>query len=303
MTREASETALVPVRLWVYKCNALNLPHQVAWGDWDEVFSGKRNTEWGGSQTMRSTASLHILWEEMTPGDVILAYQTDLQAAVGLCQLTDLVDYVDQDGEPQREMWLRPIERFPQPVKIHQLKGADPVLAGARALRSGWPQTLYATTPQEAAALLAACGAKSRQPAQPAAARRRSTRGGGFGDPKANKRVEAAAIAFVRAVYEQKGWTVTSMESEKLGYDLLVTKASREEHLEVKGTGAAEASFIITAGEVRRVRTDRAMRLCVVADALSRSPTLQSWRAAEVERAFVLSPVSYWAKRRRDDDR
>jgi hypothetical protein len=39
MTREASDTALVPVRLWVYKCNALNLPHQVAWGDWDEVFS------------------------------------------------------------------------------------------------------------------------------------------------------------------------------------------------------------------------------------------------------------------------
>jgi Domain of unknown function (DUF3883) len=240
----------------------------------------------------------------MTPGDVILAYQTDLQAAVGLCELTDLIDYIDQDGEPQREMWLRPIERFPQPVKIHQLKGADPVLAGARALRRGWPQTLYATTPQEAAALLAACGAKYRQSARPSSsARRGSTRGGGFGDPRANKRVESAAIAFVRATYEREGWTVTSMEREKLGYDLLVTKASREEHLEVKGTRAADASFIITAGEVRRVRTDPAMRLCVVADALSQSPTLQSWRAGEIERDFVLSPVSYWAKRRRDDDR
>jgi hypothetical protein len=69
MKREARGAASVPVRLWVYKCNALNLPHQVAWGDWDEVFSGKRPTEWGGSQTMRSTASLHILWEEMTPGE------------------------------------------------------------------------------------------------------------------------------------------------------------------------------------------------------------------------------------------
>jgi hypothetical protein len=303
MKRETREAALAPVRLWVYKCNALNLPHQVAWGDWDEVFSSGRPIEWGGSQTMRSTSSLHILWEKMTPGDVIFAYQTDLQAAVGLCELTDLVDYVDQDGEPQREMWLRPIERFPRPVKIHELKGTDPVLAGARALRRGWPQTLYATTLQEAAALLAACGARSRLPAQPPAARRGSTRGGGFGGPKANKRVESAAIAFVRATYEQEGWTVTSVESEKLGYDLLVTKASREEHLEVKGTRAAEASFIITAGEVRRVRTDPAMRLCVVADALSRSPTLQSWRAEEVERAFVLSPVSYWAKRRHDDDR
>jgi hypothetical protein len=42
MKREARGTASVPVRLWVYKCNALNLPHQVAWGDWDEVFSSQR---------------------------------------------------------------------------------------------------------------------------------------------------------------------------------------------------------------------------------------------------------------------
>jgi hypothetical protein len=140
---------MAPVALWVYKCNVLNLPHQGGWGDWAEVFNQQGPVPWGGSETMRSTSSLHILWEEMAPGDVVLAYQTDQQAAVGLCVVEDLVDYVDDLDAPQREMILRPIERFPQPVKIHQLKRGDPVLEGAAALRSGFPQTLYRTTPEE----------------------------------------------------------------------------------------------------------------------------------------------------------
>lgn len=290
---------MAPVALWVYKCNVLNLPHQGGWGDWAEVFNQQGPVPWGGSETMRSTSSLHILWEEMAPGDVVLAYQTDQQAAVGLCVVEDLVDYVDDLDAPQREMILRPIERFPQPVKIHQLKRGDPVLEGAAALRSGFPQTLYRTTPEEATALLVACGAKYRLPRPGGAStRRRVAAGGGFGDPQTNKRVEQAAIRFVRDAYEQDGWTVVSVERENVGYDLRVTRPRREEHLEVKGTRGAEPSFIITAGEVRRMRADPAVRLCMVADALSASPRMQSWLPSEVEEAFALSPVSYWARPR-----
>jgi hypothetical protein len=187
---------MASVPLWVYKCNALNLPHQVAWGDWEEVFSQPHAREWGGSETMRSPSSLHILWEEMAPGDVILAYQTDQQAAVGLCVVEDLVDYIDDLDAPQREMILRPIERFLQPVKLHQRKHADPVLARATALRPGFPQTLYPTTAEEATALLAACGAKYQPPrAGGPPPRRRSGRGGGFGDPQTDKRVSAQPSA------------------------------------------------------------------------------------------------------------
>ena len=290
---------MASVPLWVYKCNALNLPHQGGWGDWTEVFNQRRAIPWGGSETMRSPSNLHVLWEEMAPGDVILAYQTDQQAAVGLCVVADLVDYIDDLDEPQREMVLRPIERFPQPVKIHQLKHADPVLAGAVALRPGWPQTLYPTTREEAAALMAACRAKYQLPREDGGSKgRRPGAGGGFGEPQANKRVERAAIRFVQDAYERKGWTVVSVERDNIGYDLHATRSGREEHLEVKGTSGAEASFIITAGEVRRMRTDPAVRLCVVTDALSPSPTLRSWQPAEVEHIFRLSPVSYWARPR-----
>jgi Domain of unknown function (DUF3883) len=259
----------------------------------------------GGSQTMASTGSLHILWQEMSPGDMVLAYQTDLRAAVGLCEVDDLVDYVDEEGEPQRDMMLRPVESFAEPVKLHELKRTDPVLAGARALRPGWPQTLYATTPEEARALLTACNAKFRLPeAVPGAARStKNVRGGGFASSKQTKAVEVAAVKAVRAAYERDGWTVTSIEDQKIGYDLIVRKAGREEHLEVKGTRAIEPSFIITAGEVRCLRTDPAARLCVVTGALSPAPTLHSWKAEEVERAFVLSPMSFWARQRHGDDR
>jgi Domain of unknown function (DUF3883) len=289
---------MASVPLWVYKCNARNLPHQVAWGDWEEVFSQPDPREWGGSETMRNPSSLHILWEQMAVGDLILAYQTDQQAAVGLCEVEELVDYVDELDQPQREMILRPIERFPEPVKIHQLKHADPVLRAAAALRSGFPQTLYATTPAEAAALLVACGAKYRPRAR-AGASRRPGRGGGYGDPDTNKQVEEAAINLVRRAYEQDGWTVVSVESQNLGYDLRATRKGREEHLEVKGTRGPEPAFILTAGELRRLQADPTVRLCVVTAALSRSPTLRSWSPAEVRHVFELSPVSYRAKRRR----
>ena len=47
-------------------------------------------------------------------------------------------------------------------------------------------------------------------------------KGGGFGSVETNRRVEKTAIEFVRRRYEQDGWSVRSVEAEKVGYDCVV---------------------------------------------------------------------------------
>ena len=96
---------------------------------------------------------------------------------------------------------------------------------------------------------------------------------------------------------------MVSVERDNIGYDLHATRTGREEHLEVKGTRGAEASLIITAGEVRRMRTDPTVRLCVVTDALCASPTLWSWLPAEAERTFRCRRSATGPDRGNDDAR
>ena len=72
-------------------------------------------------------------------------------------------------------------------------------------------------------------------------------RGGGFGSVETNRQVEKAAIDFVERHYEKSGWTVTSVEAEKVGYDLRCDKGDVQQHVEVKGTQGEELCFIITA--------------------------------------------------------
>jgi hypothetical protein len=60
--------------------------------------------------------------------------------------------------------------------------------------------------------------------------------GAGFGTSETDQVVEKAAISHVTKYYQKKGWTVTSVESEKCGYDLVCTKDSIQEHVEVKGS-------------------------------------------------------------------
>jgi len=94
----------------------------------------------------------------------------------------------------------------------------------------------------------------------------------GFGCTGVNREVERAAIKFVTARYQQEGWQVVSVESERVGYDLLATKDGDERHLEVKGTGGADVDFILTAGEKRRAEADPAFVCCVLTSALSSDP-------------------------------
>jgi len=137
----------MPVRLWVYKCNARNPSRRVASGDWEDLFAGGTQ-EWGSTRAIGSAVSLRILREEMTPGDLVLAVQTDRRAAIGLCQVARLDDNPAGDGRMERDLILEPIEFFGQPVKLYALKKRHRSLARVEALRQGPVQSLHAQLPQ-----------------------------------------------------------------------------------------------------------------------------------------------------------
>jgi len=63
-------------------------------------------------------------------------------------------------------------------------------------------------------------------------------RGGGFGSVEVNRQVERAAIDLVKRNYEEDGWTVTSVEAEKVGYDLRCDKGDAQQHWKSKARKA-----------------------------------------------------------------
>ena len=90
-----------------------------------------------------------------TKGDLILAWQSDLAAAVGLCEV---VGWEKSSGEGT-DLVLRPIEVFTRPVRLHDLKKTThPELKTVASLKQGNAATIYPTTAKEARTLLAACG-------------------------------------------------------------------------------------------------------------------------------------------------
>jgi hypothetical protein len=89
-------------------------------------------------------------------------------------------------------------------------------------------------------------------------------------DPELRARVEAEAIAAVRAHYEAIGCMVESVEDENLGWDLNASRGARLFRVEVKGRSGAGA-VELTPNEYR-VMTDKhvrmSYRLAIVHDAL-----------------------------------
>jgi hypothetical protein len=120
-----------------------------------------------------------------------------------------------------------------------------------------------------------------------------SRSGAGFGSPENNRRVEKAAIDFVKKHYETQGWRVASVEAQKLGYDLLCMSDEAEEHVEVKGIQGTECCFIITAGEIRNALMDRKHVTCVVTGALSGSPTLVRLSSDALMGEFEHHPLAF----------
>jgi hypothetical protein len=127
----------------------------------------------------------------------------------------------------------------------------------------------------------------------PELGKRARSAGAGFGSPEMNRRVEQAAIDFVKAQYERNGWTVISVEINKVGYDLLCTRGAEEEHVEVKGVQGTECCFIMTRGEVRNALIDHRHITCVVTEALTALPKMRRITKQELEEQFVRDPIAY----------
>lgn len=123
--------------LWVYKCNT-NDAH--ASGDW-QVFFREGSGEWGGSWCIRNHYSLQLLREEIKVGHLVLAWQTDRRAAVGLCRVSELPD----DGD-HIAICLETVRRFRRPIKLLELKKQYPELANGNAFKQGKLGTLFDTT-------------------------------------------------------------------------------------------------------------------------------------------------------------
>ncbi|MCU1305251.1 MAG: nuclease [Candidatus Sulfotelmatobacter sp.] len=120
--------------------------------------------------------------------------------------------------------------------------------------------------------------------------------GGGFGSVETNRRVEKAAIDFVKRRYEEDGWSVRSVEAQKVGYDLCCEIGSEQAHLEVKGTQGDDVCFIITAAEVRNAMIDRRHLTCVVTAALTPAPKMFTYTRAEFSKKIQLEPIAFRAQ-------
>jgi hypothetical protein len=123
-----------------------------------------------------------------------------------------------------------------------------------------------------------------------------SKSGGGFGSVETNRRVEKAAIEFVTRSYEEDGWTVRSVEAQKVGYDLRCDRGNEQAHVEVKGTQGSDVCFIITAAEVRNAMIDRKHVTCVVTATLTAAPKMFSYSRDDFAKKIQLEPIAFRAQ-------
>ena len=121
------------------------------------------------------------------------------------------------------------------------------------------------------------------------------SQGGGYGNPKENKLVEAAAVRRVIKGLRKLRYRVKSREKERIGYDLDAIKSDEVLHIEVKGVSGGLAQFQITSGEVNRARSDPAFRLFVVTRARTRTAEIHQFSGTEFKDRFHLDPSAYRA--------
>ncbi|MGH2638658.1 MAG: DUF3883 domain-containing protein [Rhabdochlamydiaceae bacterium] len=119
--------------------------------------------------------------------------------------------------------------------------------------------------------------------------------GAGFGDPILNREVEKAAIQFVTSHYKNQGWSVTSKEQEKCGYDLLCEHGNQIHHVEVKGIQGNKESIILTRNEVNYLEQPLSF-VCLVTSALT-SPNLSSYTGEEFKKQFKLDAFAFKASK------
>ncbi|MEZ5181524.1 MAG: DUF3883 domain-containing protein [Acidimicrobiales bacterium] len=254
--------------LWIYKNNSKPDPGR-SYGDWEEFFATSGPQWWG------TTAHIGInnrdTTFDMEPGDQVLCWQTNRRRAVGLALIAELPEFEGDSGYIERDFVLEPLERFDPAVPLLDLRRTNPALKAIQAFRKGFVKTIYRTTDAEAAALLAACGTSGA----PAARSRKAQR--------ANAESERAAVRHVTRAFRADGWDVTSVERDKIGYDLHASRGTQVLHLEVKGTVGNAPNFFLTANEHRRASDDPKWHLCLVLNALdAKKRNMHTWTGAEL---------------------
>jgi len=120
--------------------------------------------------------------------------------------------------------------------------------------------------------------------------------GAGFGNTETNQIVEKTAIVFVTNYYKNKKYDVKSVESEKIGYDLLCKSEYDELHLEVKGVSGTKEEFIITANEINSSINDTRFLLVLVTNVLNQ-PQIHLYDRIQFESEFDIVALSYRAKK------
>lgn len=121
-------------------------------------------------------------------------------------------------------------------------------------------------------------------------------RGAGFGSPEQNAKVERTAVDYATQLLEGRGFTLKSVERDKIGYDLLARRKNIELHVEVKGVAGTTPEFIITGNEFRHASTDKGFRLIVVINALKIQRRAVELTGNEFLSRYQLDPVAYRAK-------
>lgn len=138
-------------RLWVYKCNINDDYNQ---GDWEEFFDQRGGKgEWGGTSCIRNPSSVRLIREELKKHDLVLAWQTNRHAAIGLCRVVALKPRGDEIA-----LVLASVSRFAKPIKLLKFKSSNPAPRRGSAFVQGRQGTLFETTHDEAQEILRLCG-------------------------------------------------------------------------------------------------------------------------------------------------
>jgi hypothetical protein len=120
------------------------------------------------------------------------------------------------------------------------------------------------------------------------------TGGGGFGSPAENKKIETSAMRIVTRWYQARGWNVSDVSSECLGYDLYCVKGSNRLHVEVKGSKGCDHQFIITLNEMKKWETDPLFVLSLVTN-IKNKPEINQFQGPGAMKSFSFNALSYMA--------
>lgn len=103
-----------------------------------------------------------------------------------------------------------------------------------------------------------------------------------------NAAVESAAVDVVWNYYEAAGYSLKSVESENVGWDIVARKGSRTLYIEVKGTSGYSIYFELTPNEYLKLKQHaNQYRVCVVCEALL-TPRLYELLPEQVDKGWRL---------------